>query len=568
MKSVSIKDILVIQLTKMGDFLQTTPLLYGIKQKYPSARLSVLIDTRCVEVASGVPFIDHIIPFSLTSLRQKISDSQFSLYEKHSYVAQQLSLFKMRHFDIVYNINFSKITALLCEFFKDSKIIGYRLQPGTHKLVGKRWASFIFHLMRHRNMLRFNLVDLLASYEYGDYSPCPELFFHTNGAECIPIDLPTSEDSLIIGLQMGCGGTLRQWPVDYFTDLAHRLVQDLGFRVVLFGSKEERHLGKRFKDEWFHLTGQSLPPDNVIDLIGKTTISQLAAALKRCSLLISGDTGTMHLATAVGTRVLALFMGTALCYETGPYGEGHFVLQTRMPCYPCIEGDSPCQRPVCRRLIHPEMVSALVSHILKKNDMADLLNNECVQIYRTSLDEWGVKFVPLIKEGPDVREIMAVAYREVGRKLMRPTYQIDPQGIMRELSSYYGNIEADTQRKVNLILASLSSLRSICELGIQEYPHISYSDIEMKIQERSGSLDVLTPLYGYFRDLKANIESHSGTGNGIATQKVCKAMLIPVKDLFDLIEKIGSALPCLAERRTFGAKGFTTSEDGQIAASK
>ena len=573
MRTSSIKRILVIQLTKMGDFLQTTPLLYGIKQKHSRANLAVMTDTRCVDLASGVSFIDEIIAFDLASVHYKINDSQCSIFEKYGYLTQQLSSLRGRHFDLIYNINFSKIPALLCQFFKNNKVIGYRLDPQMHKLIKEPWVSFIFHLMRHRNMLRFNLVDLLASYENGDHGPSPSLLFHTYGAENNPIELLTSNDSLVIALQMGCGGDLRRWPMEYFADLAYKLVKDLGARVVLFGIKGERDLGEQFENEWCRIAGNRPREGDVIDLMGKTNISQLAASLEKCNLLITGDTGTMQLATAVGTKVLALFMATALCHETGPYGEGHYVMQAHMPCFPCTEGGSTCQEPVCQRLILPEMVYALVSHMLQGknggniNDFTfstcldgvcrdspcgypvldrgrprpyDKLNSGYVQIYKTRMDNWGVKFLPLIPKELDVEEIMATAYREVGRKLMRPTYNINPQDIIHELSSHYRDITADTREKVKLILRYLSSLHSICESGASKSPSLSLSDVEMKIQESCGSLDVLAPLGGYFSDLKAGTESRVGKNNRIVTQEACKAMMIPVKRLLELIRDVHS----------------------------
>ena len=586
MNTSSIKNILVIQLTKMGDFIQTRPLLYRIKKKYPKVNLSVLVDAKCVEVSSKVCFIDEVIPLDLTSMHHSVNSSQYSLFEKYGYLTQELSSLRGRHFDIIYNINFSKIPALLCQFFKNSKVIGYRLDPKMHKLIKEPWVSFIFHLMRHRNMLRFNLVDLLASYENGHHGPSPGVFFHANEPENSPIGLLTSRDAPVIGLQMGCGGDLRRWPMEYFADLAYKLVKDLGARVVLFGSKAEHHLEERFIDEWSALTGMRPSPEEVVDLIGKTTISQLAASLEKCNLLITGDTGTMQLATAVGTKVLALFMATALCHETGPYGEGHYVMQAHMPCFPCTEGGSACQKPVCQRLILPEMVYALVSHMLQGknggniNDFTfsacldgvcrdspcgypvldrdkprpydklnmdrdkprpyDKLNSGYVQIYKTRMDNWGVKFLPLILKELDVEEIMAIAYREVGRKLMRSTYHIDPQDIIHELSSHYRDITADTREKVKLILRYLSSLHSICESGASKSPSLSLSDVEMKIQESCGSLDVLTPLAGYFSDLKAETELSTEAGDRNATQEACETMMIPVKGLLELIREVNS----------------------------
>jgi len=586
MRTSSIKDILVIQLTKMGDFLQTTPLLYGIKQKYPRANLAVMTDTRCVEIASDVSFIDEVIPLGLTSLHRKINDSQCSIFEKYSYLAQQLSSLEMRHFDIIYNINFSKITAILCQLFRNSNVIGYRLDPKTHRVIKEPWVSFIFHLMRHRNMLRFNLVDLLASYENGDHGPSPGLFFQTNGAESPPVELMTTRDIPVIGLQMGCGGDLRRWPMENFADLAYKLVKDLGAKVVLFGTKAERDLGEQFENEWCRIAGNRPREDDVIDLMGKTNISQLAVSLEKCNLLITGDTGTMQLATAMGTKVLALFMATALCHETGPYGEGHYVMQAHMPCSPCTEGESTCQRPVCQRLIHPEMVYGLVSHMLQAKNGGNIndftfsacldgvcrdspcgypvldrdepcpydklnmdrdkpcpydnkkSNGNYVQIYRTRMDDWGVKFLPLVERELDIEEIMAMAYRELGRKLMRPSYQINFRDIIRELSSHYRDITADTREKVSMVFRNLSSLHSICKLGAGKSPSLSLSDVQMKIQESCGSLDVLAPLAGYFRDLKTETELSSEAGDRNATREACKAMMIPVKELLELIKAI------------------------------
>ncbi len=626
MNSDVTNKILVIQLTKMGDFLQTTPLLYEIKRRYPNAELSALVDTRCVEVATGIPFIDKIIPLDLTSIHDMINGSKHSLFQKYSYLNDSLKDLKESRFDLIYNINFSVISALLCRLFGDSRVVGYRLDLRTHKLIKEPWVSFIFGLMKHRNLLRFNLVDLLASYEKGDELPCSGIFYNTDGGEIASLNLLPAKDrgTVTIGLQMGCGGHLRQWPVEYYVALAQRLVQDFSAQIVLFGSQGERHLAEHFNNEWSRLAGNKPPEDYVVDLIGKTTIPQLAGTLKKCNMLIGGDTGTIHLATAVGTRVVAIFMSTALCHETGPYGDGHFVLQAHMECSPCTEGSGSCQEPVCQRLINPDMVYAVVSYILRNKDGGNIddfypsahleevcrdspcgypvsgrdkpspydeLNlgrdepspydemnvgrdkparlalrsiagppspydepvgqplvgcrppspydesdSEYVQIYQTRMDEWGVKFLPFIPREPDIGEVMAVAYREVGRKLMRPAYQIDPESILSELTQCHCAVADGTREKLNLVSGCVSDLFSICELGAKNGASISSVDLDERVQQCCGSIDVLSPLSGYFGELKAQAESSIKTGDGTVDQDACKAMLIPVRELLDLME--------------------------------
>ena len=93
-----------------------------------------------------------------------------------------------------------------------------------------------------------------------------------------------------------------------------------------------------------------------IDLAGATTVGLLPALLSKASLLITNDSGPMHIAAAVGTPVVALF-GPTSAVRTGPYGFGHRVLATELSCRPCLS--RTCQNPVqleCLTRISPEQV--------------------------------------------------------------------------------------------------------------------------------------------------------------------------------------------------------------------
>jgi hypothetical protein len=95
--------------------------------------------------------------------------------------------------------------------------------------------------------------------------------------------------------------------------------------------------------------------------MGATTVSELAALLARCQVLVTNDTGPMHVAAAVGTRVVDISTGPVFVHETGPYGDGHFVIESRLDCFPCVAG-SECCHIACRDDITPEDVAALTAH--------------------------------------------------------------------------------------------------------------------------------------------------------------------------------------------------------------
>jgi hypothetical protein len=130
--------------------------------------------------------------------------------------------------------------------------------------------------------------------------------------------------------------------------------------IVLLGSEKEREIADRF---------QRQADFAVIDLIGKTGIADLPAIIKECDLLVSNDTGPIHIAAAVRTKVLGLYFSTAYFSETAPYGEGNVIIQAELPCSPCHEKEM-CKEMECKDCLTIEAVSRVAEMILDgKNDL-------------------------------------------------------------------------------------------------------------------------------------------------------------------------------------------------------
>jgi hypothetical protein len=156
------------------------------------------------------------------------------------------------------------------------------------------------------------------------------------------------------------------------------LHQGLSARVLLFGQAGEEPLNQRISSH--------IPRS--VNLAGKTGLGELAGALKRCQVLVTNDTGTQHVAAAVGTRVVVVSVGPVFFRETGPYGEGHLVFQARMPCAPCSFHVS-CLKPVCKERISAlHVYKALVRLLRGEPGMPPDLPDE-VSCYRSGFDEDG-----------------------------------------------------------------------------------------------------------------------------------------------------------------------------------
>ncbi len=175
-------------------------------------------------------------------------------------------------------------------------------------------------------------------------------------------------DGPLVGLFPGANGPSRRWPVERFGDLAGRLGR-AGAVVLVFGGPGDRGVTAV-------VAGRG--GDRVLDLGGRTSLEELAGGLRSCDLLVTNDTGPMHLAAALGTPVLAL-EGPADLRQTRPLGRRVRLLgRFDLPCVPCVKNacprrgagyELPRARRECMYLIEVDEVESAVNEILSEESV-------------------------------------------------------------------------------------------------------------------------------------------------------------------------------------------------------
>ncbi len=152
-----------------------------------------------------------------------------------------------------------------------------------------------------------------------------------------------------IAIAPGARWDNKRWPVEHFAKAIQRLLAyDMRLRIVILGSRDDVVRGAA-------LAG--MDTTRCLDLTGQTTLPEMIEWVRRSDLLISNDTGTIHVAAALQKPVVALF-GPTDPAQTGPYGQQHQVLRTVLPCAPCMKGRCSYELPVeCLRAITPERVA-------------------------------------------------------------------------------------------------------------------------------------------------------------------------------------------------------------------
>ncbi|NPA95445.1 MAG: glycosyltransferase family 9 protein, partial [Thermodesulfobacteria bacterium] len=165
-----------------------------------------------------------------------------------------------------------------------------------------------------------------------------------------------------VAFQFSASGFYKEWPQGNFVELGKALIErDPGIFVVLIGGKGDRARAREIESAIKGATGK----DRVLDLTGAIPIGELPAAMKAIDLLVTNDTGPLHVAIAVGTRTVSLFVSTNV-EGTGPIQDRHLhtVMVKPKPCSPCVE--KYCKDPHCMGLISPQEVYEAVVDSLKR----------------------------------------------------------------------------------------------------------------------------------------------------------------------------------------------------------
>lgn len=413
---MSPRRILVLQLARLGDLVQTWPLLRKLRQAYPEARLSLLADRSLADLAGMGPRVDDLYALDLREISFLASQRPEEAYRR---LARLLMEWQNPGFDLVFNLNFSRLS-LLTAYLLGGRVIGYQPVHGGREFWREPWLALVYGLVHARAFNRLHLSDV-----FRHLAPISNAEPAARPAKASPAGEP------VIALQLATRHPRRTWPLGYFSRLAGLLVEKLGARIWLLGTAAERPLGEE-------LLSSLEPPlrERLVNLQGRTDLAELAGRLAEADLVVSGDTGTLHLAAALGTPVTAIFFGPASCFETGPYGPGHVVLQAEPTCHPCREAEGDCEAPFCQRMITPELVAgAVLERFGQNNPYLAAGIPPSVRIYESFWDGFGVNYAIRRGRPPGWADLVGWAYRAAGARLLKLPPPRWPSPFDTQLSS-------------------------------------------------------------------------------------------------------------------------------------
>lgn len=314
--------ILIIRLGSIGDVVLTTPVISALKLSYPDADVDFLVKKEYHELLIGNPHIRRVILFD--GSRQK---GLKGLLE----IAGELRKEGYTHvIDLHGNLRSRAISAL---------ISGARTLRYDKQAVNRRLLLLGFKAQTKHTVDAY--LSALAPLSVGaDLKPAPTTAIYLSQEEekaagSLLAQHGVLEGSTIIGINPGARWQTKRWLKDGFVDVGKKAITELGAKVLVFGGPGEVELSER--------VSEGIGRD-AFSVAGKIGLRETAALIKRCSVFVTNDSGPMHMATAVGTPVVAIFGPTVRGFGFSPLGKS-VVVEKEIKCRPCsLHGSEKCPR--------------------------------------------------------------------------------------------------------------------------------------------------------------------------------------------------------------------------------
>ncbi|MBI5058345.1 glycosyltransferase family 9 protein [candidate division KSB1 bacterium] len=386
---------LVLAISRMGDLVQSGPFLRRLKRRDPDGELHLLVEECFRDVAAMLPAVDQIHTVRLEHLLPALaSGANHDLPSAISHYRDYLRELRGEAFDSVWNLTHTRPATLLNYLLVGEHGMGVTLDRGGLQRVNAPWLRYFFATNLARPWCQFNLVDIYANC-VRDVDWRAERFLRLNVPQVEQVAglaVTKSTRPPRLAIHPGASHRSKCWPVASYVRLARELRARWGAELIIIGGPRDSDLAEAFAGS-----------PGVVSLIGRTNIPELTTVLESCDLLITNDSGPMHLAAAVRTQVIAITVGTALASETAPYGSGHYVVEPTSECFPCLP-QRPCAISECARTVSVETISALAQAALSSvAPAADDLS--AARVFRTVVNPTDalLDLEPLNREARDRR---------------------------------------------------------------------------------------------------------------------------------------------------------------------
>ncbi|MHB1696711.1 MAG: glycosyltransferase family 9 protein [bacterium] len=498
------KNIIILNLTRMGDLIQSTALFKKIKLIYPDSRVTLLMSTEFAGISSFLSDIDEIKFIDIKGLSELLKSNNFKFTsEVLSAVNLMFGGIIAAYYDIAINLSHDEVSVYFLYILNSLKNIGISITREGAIISNDKMIAYMFSAVKNRKVSVLNLVDI--------YERClkPDNKIKVNHVNKIYLDTENLKNSnnkpgsmtrcgdilkengveagdIIISFAIGASTSLKKWRYDYFADLAKMLLDsNAKIKIMLLGAGYDAEAGSYIE--------KNVSDKRLINLTGKTSVADLVFLVKRSKLLITHDTGTMHIGVAVGTKLIVIYTGNVGFLETGPYSEDNILVTPDIGCFPC-DFHLKCLNPVCKNLIKPEYIYGMANMILKNEDstlcrqiLSEYKNSGIIPIVSRFDSKNFIDFLPAVKG--------KLNFKDLKLRILKLTLELFYEGNFWRIDDDEVNVFLDCFETVeyNLIADAKEMLNAadkmlvFCEKGMKEAKYLVH--LALNSPFKTGRID-------------------------------------------------------------------------------
>ena len=294
------ESIWAVKLSSMGDIVHTTPSVRALRKRFPTAHISLVVEDRFAAIVEKNPHIDEIVTVPHQGPRQWLRSLQ--------------RVFARTAPDVA--IDFQGLARSAVWIYSTRAPL--QTGRGSYRPFWRRG-----NLKENRHAIEVN-ASVVESLGIAVDNLQPEIFLNTDAHARVQVLLENEglleKDFILVNPFSRVRS--KQWPIERYAQLIDLVFSELHLKTVICGSSEERDRSETLST--------LVKPGAAVFFAGKLSLAESLCVYKQAKLMVTGDTGPMHAAAALGTPVLALF-GPTLPERTGPWGDGHTVIQTKKP---------------------------------------------------------------------------------------------------------------------------------------------------------------------------------------------------------------------------------------------
>jgi len=335
--------ILILKPSSLGDVVQALPVLRLLKRHLPYSEIYWWIESKLAPLLEDDPDLAGIVRFERKRWAAPVHWGE---------LADSVRWVRRQRFDWVIDLQCLARSGMFAWLANGRLTVGLD-EPregarGFYDLIARR-PSFHTHAIDwYLGVLP--LLHVPVSWDFQWMPARSEVAFG------IRQKWPAVNDGYWVAIQPGARWLNKRWPVEAFSALIRRTAEThRGVRFAILGAAEDQPMGAAL--------GQVIP-DRSLDLTGKLSLVEMVEWIRLSCLMVTNDTGPMHVAAALGRPVVGIF-GPTEPRRTGPYGQLENVLQLALPCVPCMKSRCHYAKPLeCLRALPPESAFEVVQRLL------------------------------------------------------------------------------------------------------------------------------------------------------------------------------------------------------------